>query len=104
MEERVPVVRAADRLDDEHDAARNLAGRAAGAGGLRRPRLDVEVDVLLGLQLDPQPGERAFECGQHQVPWKAGVPFACPEEARHAPALRLLERDADPAPDEAGPP
>ena len=54
VEERLPVVAAADRLDHEHHAARHLDRRAERARALARPLLEVEVDVLLRAQVDAE--------------------------------------------------
>ena len=94
VEEGVPVVGPSDRLDDEHHAAGNLDRRAEGARRLGRPRLDVQVDVLLGPKVDPEPCERGLERRQHRVRPEAGVPLGRSEEPGDVPTLRLLERDA----------
>ena len=67
VEERAPVVDAADRLDHEHDALRHLDRRAERARRLLLALLDVELDVLLAVEVDAQVGERRLERGQHLV-------------------------------------
>jgi hypothetical protein len=47
VEERAVVVGAAHRLDDEHHTVGDLDRRAERARALRRPLVEVEVDVLL---------------------------------------------------------
>ena len=94
VEEGVPVVGAADRLDDEHDALGHLDRGAERARALLGPRLQVEVDVLLGAQVDPEPVERPLERGHHAVAGEALVPLARAEDARDVEAPRLLERHA----------
>ena len=61
VEERAPVVRAADRLDHEHDLVGDLDRGAERSRGLRRPLLEVEMDVLLGVQVDPEVGTRVAQ-------------------------------------------
>jgi hypothetical protein len=101
VEEGVPVVRAADRLDHEHDAARDLDRRAERARRLRRARLDVEVDVLLRAEIDPEAVQRAFEGRQHRPGREPGVPLGGAKEPRHVPAAGILERNPDPPPEQA---
>ena len=95
VEERPPVVRAADRLDDEHDAVRHLDRRAEGARALVRPLLEVERHVLLRAQVDSQVLECALERRDHLVRREHRVPLRGAEETRHIPAFRLGKRHAD---------
>ena len=95
VEERAPVVRTADRLDDEHDAIGHLDRCTEGTRALVRALFEVERHVLLGAQVDAQVLERAFERGNHPVRGEHRIPLGCTEEAWHVPALRLRERDAD---------
>ena len=95
MEERAPVVHAADRLDDEHDAIRNLDRRAEGARRLLLACLDVELDVLLRADVDAEVVQRRLERRQHRVGGELLVPLGRAEEPRDVPALRLVERDAE---------
>ena len=67
VEERLPVVVAADRLDHEHHPAGHLDRRAERSRALARPLLEVEMDVLLRAQVDPEVSERRLERGQHPV-------------------------------------
>ena len=100
VEERPPVVGAADRLDHEHHLVGDLDRRAESTGRLRGPLLDVEMDVLLRVQVDAEIGERRLERGQHFVGWEELVPDLGAEDAWHVPALRVVEADADPVPEE----
>src|SRR4029078_1529883 len=93
VEERMPVVGTPDRLDDEHDAAGNLDRGAEGARRLRRTRLDVEVDVLLRLEVDPEALERCLESGKHLLAGEARVPFAGAEDAGGVPAPPLPQAE-----------
>ena len=79
VEERPPVVRAADRLDHEDDAVRDLDRRAERAWALVRSLVEIEGDVLLRAQVDPQILERAFECGDHPVRREHRIPLGRPE-------------------------
>ena len=63
VEERAPVVGAADRLDDEHDAVRDLDRRAERARRLLLPLLDVELDVLLLVDVDAEVRQRVSSAG-----------------------------------------
>ena len=90
VEEGAPVVRAADRLDHEHDLVRDLDRGAEGARGLRRPLLDVEMDVLLGAQIDPEVGQRRLQRRQHLVRREELVPDLCAEDAGNVPAHGLV--------------
>jgi len=96
VEQRPPVVRAADRLDHQHHLAGNLDWSAEGAGGLRRPLLEIEMDVLLSVQVDPEVGQGRFERRQHLVRREELVPDLRAEDAGHVPAPRFVEAEADP--------
>ncbi len=96
VEERPPVVDAADRLDDEHDAVGNLDRGTERARRLLLTRLDVELDVRLGADVDSEAGQRRLERGHHPVGRELAIPFGRPEQARDVPALGLVERDAEP--------
>ncbi len=95
VEERAPVVEAAHRLDHEHHLAGDLDRRAEGARRLQLAVLEVEVDVRLRAEVDPEPGQRRLERGQHLVGGEAGVPRGRAEHPRDVPALRLRETDPD---------
>ena len=95
VEERVPVVRPALRLDHEHHLAGDLDRRAERSRALRRPLLDVEVDVLLRVEVDPEVRERAAERRQHPVGGERLVPARAAEEATDVVALGVGEADAD---------
>ena len=101
VEEGAPVVRAALRLDHEDDALRHLDRDAERARILVRPVLEVELDVLLGAQLDAEVGERPLERGQHPVLRERRVPGDAAPDARDVPALQLAEAEADPGAEEA---
>ena len=100
VEERAPVVGAAHRLDDEDDAAGNLDRRTERARALLRALLDVELDVLLRLQVDPHVAERRLERGQHLRHRELRIPLGRAEGADHVPALRFVEADAGARPEE----
>jgi hypothetical protein len=101
VEQRPPVVEAADRLDDEHHALRHLDRGAERARRLLRPLLDVEVDVLLRLEVDAEVGQRRAQRRDHPVAGELGVPLLGAEEPRRVPRLRLVEPDAGAYPEEA---
>ena len=94
VEERAPVVDTAHRLDHEHDAAGDLDRRAERPWALLRPLLDVELDVLLRAQVDPEVGEGDLERGNHLLRGEGLVPGGGAEDARDVPALRLRKPDA----------
>ena len=94
VEEGAPVVRAADRLDHQHNAVRHLDRRTERTRALVRALVEVERDVLLRLQVDAEVGERAFQRGNHPVGGKHRVPLGRPKQPRDIPALRFGERDA----------
>ena len=100
VEERAPVVDTAHRLDHEHDAARDLDRRAERPWALLRPLLDVELDVLLRAQVDPEVGEGDLERGNHLLRGEGLVPAGGAEDARDVPALRLRKPDAGARPEE----
>ena len=79
VEERVPVVGAAHRLDHEHYPTRHFDRRAEGARALARARIEVEVDVLLRAQVDAEPVQRPLERRDHAVAGEALVPVAAAE-------------------------
>src|SRR5580765_5801046 len=89
VEERAPVIRAADRLDDEHDAVGYFDRRAKCPRALVRPLLEIEGDVLLCVQVDAKVFERALERRHHQVRGENRVPLGRAEKARYIPALRF---------------
>ena len=78
VEERAPVVVAADRLDHEHHLARDLDRRAERARALAGARLEVEVDVPLRAEVDPEIAQRRLERRKHPV----GRVGSCPARAR----------------------
>src|SRR5206468_2108858 len=100
VEERLPVVAAADRLDDEHHAAGHLDRGAERSRRLLRPRLEVEVDVLLRAEVDAEVAQRRLERGHHPVAGEGLVPFRRAEEPRHVPGARVREADAEPLAEE----
>ena len=100
VEERMPVVRAAHRLDDQHDPAGNLDRRAERARALVRPASHVEFDVRLRGEVDPEVGERAGERRQHRRSREAGVPLGSAQEAEEVGARRLVERKPEPVAEE----
>ena len=100
VEERLPVVLAADRLDDEHHTVGNLDRRAERARRLRRTRLEVEVDVLLRAQVDTEVGQRRFERRQHPVLRIELVELRRAEQADDVPRPRLVEADPEPRAEE----
>ena len=61
VEERLVVVLAALRQDDEDDPAGDADRRAERARALARAGLDVELDVPLGVEVDPEAGQRRAE-------------------------------------------
>ena len=63
VEERLPVVVAADRLDHEHHLAGDLDRRAERARALPRALLEVEVDVLLRARSMPRSRSVASSAG-----------------------------------------
>ena len=100
VEERVPVVRPALRLDHEHHLAGDLDRGAEGARALRRPLLDVEVDVLLRVEVDAEVRERAAERGQHPVGGERLVPARAAEQPADVVSLGVREADPDALPQE----
>jgi len=103
VEEGFPVVLAADRLDDEHHLSWHLDRRTEGARRLARPRVQVEVDVFLGVEVDAEIGERVLECGQHLVVRIELVELWRAEEAHDVPRARFVEADAEPRAEELSP-
>ena len=101
VEERVPVVRAAHRLDDQHDAPPEPRSARRTPGALLGPRLEVELDVLLGAEVDAEPVERPLERRHHAVGREALVPLAPAEGAEDVVAARVLEGDAGAPAEEA---
>ncbi len=101
VEQRPPVVDAAHRLDAEHDACRHLNRGAKGPRILRRPRLDVELDVALGPEVDPEAVERRVERGQHAVGRVRVVPGIGTEQARDVPTPCLVDADPEAAAQQA---
>jgi hypothetical protein len=95
VEEGVPVVGPAGRLDDEDDAAGHLDRRAERPRRLRRTRLEVELDVLLTPKVDAHPRERGLQRRHHPLCRESAVPLRRAEEPRHVPARGLLERNAN---------
>ena len=63
VEERAPVVGAADRLDHEHHAVRHLDRRAERPRGLVLALLHVELHVRLRAEVDAEIGERPSSAG-----------------------------------------
>ena len=76
-----------------------LSGISIGAqnarGRLRRPLLDVQVDVLLRIQVDAEVAERPAQRRHHPVGGKRLVPARAAEEAADVVTLGLAEADAD---------
>src|SRR5205823_11824817 len=95
MEERTPVIRPADRLDDQDDPVRHLDRGAERTRALVGTLLEVERHVLLRAQVDAEVGERAFERRHHAIRRELPVPLRGAEEARNVPALRLRKWNAD---------
>ena len=95
VEERAPVVGAADRLDHEHHLVRHLDRRAERARRLLRPLLDVELDVLLAVEVDPEVGQRRPQRRHHLLAREALVPLRRAEQALQVPALEVVERNAE---------
>ncbi len=60
-------------------------------GDLRRPRLEVEVDVLLGTQVDAELGQRRFERREHPVRRIEPVELGRAEQPRDVPRSRVVE-------------
>ena len=83
------------------DAARHLDRRAERARRLLRPLLDVELDVLLRAQVDPEVGERRLERRQHRVGREAPSPTRGARKRRAtSQRSRLVEPDAEPRAEE----
>src|SRR5437762_7212879 len=101
VEERAPVVRAALRLDHEHDALRDLDRHAERPRRLVRPVLDVELDVSLRAQVDAEIRERRLERRNHPVLGERAVPRDAAPDARDVPALDLAETEPDACAEEA---
>ena len=101
VEERVPVVRSALRLDDEHNAAGNLDRRAERAWILVRPFLEVELDVPLRVEVDAELAERGLEGREHRRRREGGVPTGAAERAADIPALDLCKPEPEPRTEEA---
>ena len=59
------------------------------------PLLDVELDVLLRLEVDPHVGERRLERRQHLLGRELRIPLGRAERADHVPAPGLVEPDPD---------
>ncbi len=95
VEERGPVVVASDRLNDEHHLAGHLDRRAEGTRALAGPLLDVEVDVVLRPQVDPEIAERCLERGKHPLGRVGLVELGCAEEARHVGRPGVGETDSE---------
>ena len=95
VEERLPVVLAADRLDDEHHLPRHLDRRAERARRLGRARLEVEVDVRLRPQVDPEVGQRRLERRQHAIRRVELIELRRPEEPRDVPRAGVREPDPE---------
>ena len=95
VEEGLPVVGAALRLHHEHHTAGHLDRRAERPRILARAVLEVELDVLLRPEVDPEIGECALERRQHPVGREGGVPLDAAPGPAHVPALDLAEPDAD---------
>jgi hypothetical protein len=95
VEEGAPVVGTALRLHHEHHAARHLDRRAERPRILARAVLEVELDVLLRPEVDPEIGECPLERRQHPVGREGRVPFDAAPGPAHVPALDLAEPDPD---------
>jgi hypothetical protein len=80
------VVAAPPRRDHQVDLARDPRRGAEGTGTLARPRLCVEVDVLLGRQVEAQPRERGGEGVDEPIGGERGVEVRRPEEPRQVRA------------------
>src|SRR5205085_4129854 len=84
-----------------YDPARHLDRRAERTGILVRTFLEVELDVLLAVEIDPELGERDLEGRDHGFGGKGRVPVGaapCPSEV---PAGDLAQADPDARPEEA---
>ena len=101
VEQRRPVVVPADRLDHEHHLSRHLDRCTEGARALPGALLEVEVDVLLGGEVDAEVGQRRLEAGEHALGGIGGVELGGAEETRHVGRARLGEADAEPLAEEA---
>ena len=96
VEERLVVVLAALRQDDEDDAAGHADRRAERTRALARAGLDVELDVPLGVEVDPQPGERRSERRHGALGREPGVELGRAPEPGEVGERGILERDAEP--------
>ncbi|TML17760.1 MAG: hypothetical protein E6G33_02205 [Actinobacteria bacterium] len=79
MEERSPVVGAADRLDHEDNAVGDFDRCAECTGALVGPLVEIEGDVLLRAEVDAQILERALERSDHSVGREHRIPLGRPE-------------------------
>jgi hypothetical protein len=95
VKEHLPVGRAADRLDHEHDALRHLDRRAERARVLGRPVLEVEVHVRLRVEVDPEARERRLQRRHEPVGGEMRLPARALEQAVDVPAARVCEPDPD---------
>src|SRR5215210_8663786 len=100
VEKSPPVVSAAHRLNHEHDPARNLDWSAERARALRRALLDVELDVLLRAEVDPEVCERDLEGRHHLLGGESLVPARRAEDSRDVPAPGFVESDAGTSPEQ----
>ena len=96
VEEGLVVVLAALRQDDEDDAAGYADRRAERTRALARPGLDVELDVPLGVEVDPQPRERRAKCRQGALGDEACVELGRAPQPCEVGEGGILEPDADP--------
>ena len=101
VEQGPPVVRPALRLHHEDDAAGHLDRRAERARILVRAILEIELDVLLGVEVDAEVGERDLEGRQHPVGRERRVPPDAAPRAPDVPAPDLAEPEADTRAEEA---
>src|SRR2546430_15005700 len=101
VEEGPPIVGPALRLHHQHYAARYLDRRAERPGILARALVEVELDVLLGAEVDAEVREGALESRQHPVGRERRVPGGAAPGPAHVPALDLAERDVDARAEEA---
>ena len=80
VEEGLPVEWSAHRLHHEHHALGHLDRDAERTRILRRPRIDVQMDVLLGPEVDAERLERPLERRHHPVRWEVRVPGLTAEQ------------------------
>ena len=95
VEEGGVVVLAAVRVDDEHDLARDDDGRAERPRRLLRPRLDVQLDARLALEVDAQGAQRLFQRRQEALRREVRIELRRAEEIGEVAPVGVRRRDAD---------